>query len=529
MKKYVLALVLLSLSLPSSWAISYYVSSSSGNNNNNGTSQTSAFQTLQKGADVAVAGDTVFAMNGTFSSSTTTLLKITQSGTASAYITFKALAGHKPKIFISGNVWNAVTINGNYIVIDGIELEGNNANITYDQAFAAYTNYINGTAGPLGNFNTNGFSIGGPNTDTRFPHHVIIRNCIVHDFPGGGISSIQADYTTIENNLVYNNAWYMMYGGSGISILTPFDSDTVSSYKNIVRNNICYTNKTTIPWYSERKLSDGNGIIIDVNQYPYGGAPGGVQYRGRTLVENNLCVNNGGSGIHSFRANHVDIINNTVYQNAIVMTDYGNLFVNDGVDVNVFNNINYAAAGKKCNTTSTKNINVNYGYNTYFNGSVAIQGTNDVVVDPKFVNPSTNFMVGNFKLQATSPAVDQGSNVAGQYSLKDILGVARPQGLKPDRGAYESTIGVGVVTLNDAEKSMLFPNPVQKTLTIRLASYPTANTQVEIFDSIGTSVKTQKLTTQNSQMDVIELAAGLYMVVIRQNEHVVSVNKFIKK
>ena len=527
MKKSLCLLVLLFASLKM-WATNYYVSPS-GNNNSDGTSTNTPFQTLQKGHDVAVGGDTVFVMAGTYSSATTTLLKITQSGSPNAYITYKAYASQKPKIKISGNVWNAVTINGNYIVIDGIELEGNNAGITYDQAFAAYTNYINSTAGPLGNFNTNGFSIGGPNAETRFPHHVVIRNCIVHDFPGGGISSIQADYTTIENNLVYNNAWYMMYAGSGISILNPFDSDTVRTYKNIVRNNICHTNKTTIPWVSGRKLSDGNGIIIDVNQYPYGGASGGVQYVGRTLVENNLCVNNGGSGIHSFRANHVDIINNTAYQNATIMTDYGNLFVNDGVDVNVFNNINYAATGKKCNVTTNKNINVNYGYNTYFNGSVAIRGTNDTVIDPKFINPDTNRLLGDFRLQSTSPAINQGSNVAGQYSLKDILGVARPQGIKPDRGAYEYTIGTSLTTLNEAEKATIFPNPTQKTLTIQLASSPVTHTRLDIVDSMGVAFKTQKLTTQTSIVSVEELPTGLYMVVVYQNERVVSVNKFVKE
>ena len=526
MKKHLLFFLLSVLSLQL-WATNYYVSPS-GNNSNTGLYPNTPFQTIQKGHDVATAGDTVFIMDGIYSSSTTTLLKITRSGTANAYITFKALAGHKPKIFISGNVWNAVTINGNYIVIDGIELEGNNANITYDQAFAAYTNYINGTAGPLGNYNTNGFSIGGPSTETRFPHHVVIRNCTVHDFPGGGISSIQADYTTIENNLVYNNAWYMMYGGSGISILTPFDSDNVTSYKNIIRNNKCYTNKTTIPWHSIRKLSDGNGIIIDINQYPYGGSPGGVPYVGRTLVENNLCVNNGGSGIHAYRANHVDMINNTVYQNATVLSDYANIFANDCVDVNIFNNISYAASGKKCNSTN-KNVNVKYDFNIYFNGSVAVQGTNDAIADPKFINPSTDVTMSNFKLQTTSPAIDQGSNVAGQYSLKDILGISRPQGLKPDRGAYEHTVGVGVVSLNEAEKTILFPNPAQKTLTLQLASHPTTNTRIDILNSLGVLMKTQTVTAQTSNISVEQLSMGLYMVVIHQNERIVSVNKFIKE
>jgi hypothetical protein len=119
-------------------------------------------------------------------------------------------------ILTSGNVWNAVSINASYIVFDGFELEGKNANITYATTFESYTNYLINVKdwARIANFNTNALTIGGPATESKFPHHFIIRNCKVHDFPGGGINAIQSDYVTIENNLVYNNAWYMMYAGS---------------------------------------------------------------------------------------------------------------------------------------------------------------------------------------------------------------------------------------------------------------------------------------------------------------------------
>ena len=112
--------------------------------------------------------------------------------------------------------------------------------------------------------------------------------------------------------------------------------------------------------------------------------------------------------------------------------------------------------------------------------------------------------------------------------MKDILGVTRPQGLKPDRGAYEYAVGVGVKTLNEAAKSTIFPNPTKKMLTIQLASSPTTQTQVDIVNSIGLLMKTQILTAQNSEIGVEQLPTGLYLLVVRQNERVVSVNKFIK-
>ncbi len=528
-----LLLVFLSAVAPQVLATNYYVSAT-GANTNDGKSTAKPFLTLQKAADLTVAGDTVFVMNGTYASTSGTILNVTRSGTATGYITYKAVKGHSPKITASGNVWNAVSINGSYIIFEGIELEGNNANLTYEGALAAYQAQVAG--GPaLATYNTNAISIGGPRTESKLPHHVTIRNCRVHDFPGGGISAIQADYTTIENNVVYNNAWYMVYGGSGISILTPFNSDKLTIYKNIVRNNSCFTNKTTIPWISQKKLSDGNGIIIDVNQHGYDNQSGTSSipdeaYTGRTLVENNLSVNNGGSGIHAYKADHVDIINNTAYQNATVMTDYANIYANDCADVNIINNIMYAADGKKCNS-NTKLVNVVYDYNIYFNGTVAVKGPNDLVADPQFVNPSTDPATANFTLRPTSPAIDQGSTTPGQFSLTDLVGRSRPQGAKPDRGAYEfsSTLVTGTTPAEQSDRAVVFPNPAGDLLTIRLPERPLVNTRIEVFSSTGSSLKKQVVSAGTAQVGIQDLPAGLYVVVVYQKDLPASVHKFIKQ
>lgn len=517
-------------------ATDYYVSAT-GSNTNSGKSINSPFLTLQKAHDLTVAGDTVFVMTGVYSSTSGPILNVTRSGTANGYITYKAMKGNTPKITAAGNVWNAVSINGSYIAFEGFELIGNNINITYDKAFAIYTEAANGGKdwATYANYNTNGISIGGPNTESKLPHHVAVRNCKVHDFPGGGISSIQADYTTIENNLVYNNAWYMMYAGSGISILTPFNWDKTTGYKNFIRNNICNTNKTTIPWVSLKRLSDGNGIIIDVNQQGYNeqssNTPSPNAYTGRTLVENNVAVNNGGSGIHTFKADHVDIINNTAYHNGTVV-GYPDIFTNACRDVNIINNIMYARTGGDCNS-KPKNTTEIYSHNIYFNGKVGFQGTNDIVIDPQFVNLSTDVSLGNFKLKSTSPAIDQGTNAIGLFSVKDILGIARPQGTKPDRGAYEFTNApVTIITTLEEpliENIIIYPNPAKEILTIRLPINHPQNSQIEILNCDGLSAKKQFLSTQSNEINIEALSTGLYIVVIYQNERVVSVHKFVKQ
>ena len=420
---------------------SYYVSDALGSDGNDGLTLTSTLKTINAAYTKVVAGDSVLIMNGTYTGGT--VLNILKSGTAAKYITFKNFPGHTPKILITGNVYQGISINGSYIIIQGLEMQGDNANITYAAALASYNTAVAGGTDPnQGAYNTGGISIGGPRSQTNFPHHVVIRNCKIHDFPGGGLGSIQADYSIFEGNTIYNNCWYTMYAGSGISILTPFNSDgpDITKYKNIVRNNIVYGNKTTIPWISATpaRLSDGNGIILDINQFPYGGsAASNNPYTGRTLAENNVSFNNGGSGIHSYRADHVDIINNTTFGNG-TNVGYPEIFANSATDVKIINNIMYSRsvlAGGKCNSVPNSGTSVTYNYNIYFNGTVAVQGANDRIADPLFVTLSIDPLLANFSLSSGSPAIDAGSSTI--FSLKDIKGVSRPKGAGVDCGAYE--------------------------------------------------------------------------------------------
>ncbi|MFN3381222.1 MAG: right-handed parallel beta-helix repeat-containing protein, partial [Runella zeae] len=85
-------------------ATNYYVSAT-GNNNNDGKSHNAPFLTIQKAHDVTVAGDTVFVLNGTYSSLSGPILNVNRSGSATGYITYKPLKGHTPKITAAGNVW----------------------------------------------------------------------------------------------------------------------------------------------------------------------------------------------------------------------------------------------------------------------------------------------------------------------------------------------------------------------------------------------------------------------------------------
>jgi len=324
-----------------------------------------------------------------------------------------------------------------------------------------------------------------------------------------------------------------MYAGSGISILTPFNFDKVTTYKNFVRNNICHTNKTTIPWISQGKLSDGNGIIIDVNQQGYNqqssSTPSPNAYTGRTLVENNVSINNGGSGIHTYKADHVDILNNTAYGNGTVV-GYSEIFSNTCTDVNILNNIMYARTGGDCNSNN-KNVNVVYDYNVYFNGKVAVKGANDVVANPQFVNLSTDLALGNFTLKAISPAVDKGTNVAGRFSPTDILGVSRPQGARPDIGAYEYTSQPLITSIAEpTELIKVSPNPVESILSIDWNIVPGSSSgRVELVNLMGQPVAQENLTGNRTYLNLQTLPSGLYLLLIYRDGKRVNVTKVLKQ
>ncbi|SHN74970.1 Por secretion system C-terminal sorting domain-containing protein [Flavobacterium fryxellicola] len=429
MKFKLILVFLLSLMSGHLWATDYYVSALTGVEENNGLTPATAFRTIQRAANSTNPGSTVYIMDGNYNSTNGPLLTINRSGNASNYITFKPLAGHSPKLTASGNVWDAVVIDASYIVFEGLELEGNNANLTLAGAQASYEQSKISPPTFNANFNTNAISV----AKTGNPHHIIIRNLKVHDFPAGGIGVGAADYITIENNLVYNNSWYTMYATSGISIFGPQAIDAVTTYKIIIRGNICYGNKTQIKWRRSLSgvdnLSDGNGIIIDANN----GTQGKPVYTGRTLVENNVSYNNGGSGIHAYQAVRVDIINNTAYNNGTVV-GYAEIFGQECSDVKIFNNIMFARTGGNCNANDAGAV---YDYNLYFNGPSFRNGSNDKTGNPNFVTVALD-ATANFRLQNTSPAVNNGSNTAGQFAANDVLGLARPIGFASDMGAYEN-------------------------------------------------------------------------------------------
>jgi parallel beta-helix repeat protein len=391
-----------------------------GDNNNPGT-EALPWRNLNHAVYALKAGETVLVKNGTYLES----LYINKSGSAGKPITYKAFPGHTPKIEINQKQLEGILIQGaSYINVEGFEV--------------AYT--APGAEAAKGEQTDNGIDIS--NAGQVLPHHINIKNNKVHGFPGGGIFTVLADYVTFEGNTVWENALWAKWGNSGISMYQNVEFDKAAGYHMIIRGNTLYKNENKLPSFAigSTTITDGNCIIIDDlrhtqkfldNKTPY------PAYKPNTLIENNVCYDNGARGIHVYSSDNVLVRHNTLYKNQrTVSINDGELSAYDASNVRFVNNIVYAAAGKRANGAGNSS-NVVFERNIYFGTSdIPNKSTNDITGDPLFVSPNVNPSVANFQLSAGSPAVN--AALAGQSPAIDIAGKVRPQGKAGDIGAYES-------------------------------------------------------------------------------------------
>lgn len=412
----------------------FYVDGLNGVDINPGT-ESRPWKTIQKAADSLAPGQTVLVRStATYTNPNYyALVSITKSGTASGgYITYKSYPGERAVLrsTYDKNYHGFEVKSASYIVIDGFEVVGHLSDITpqvaqseNDWAKANPTKYV----GPK--VDSNGISVSNGGVT---PHHIIVRGNVVHDHPGAGIAANGSDWVTIENNRVYNTSSYSPYGTSGISYLTSKDVDTdTASYKQIVRNNTVHDAKNLFPCscYGFQQATDGNGIIIDTLK--------SNDYKGKTLVTNNIVYNNGGRGIHVFNSLNTDIVFNTVSRNGtIAITGEGEITVVNSTTTRVFDNILVANADRKLNSTSGSSA-INFSYNIGFggNGFSSTGGAgNRLGTDPRFAPGSG---VNAFGLQSTSPAVDSAGGGVMPVA-NDVFLAPRPRGARADVGAVES-------------------------------------------------------------------------------------------
>lgn len=284
-------------------AVTYHVSNA-GNDSNDGLSIANAFQTIQKAADVVVAGDLVLVENGTYAGFD--LRNI--NGTASNRIVFQANG-------------NNVLINQNGpIRDDGINIE----NADYVTIDGFIVNDITG--------NGNGIRV----VTSDF---AIVRNCSCDNNAERGIFTGFTNDVLIENNVCSNSL-----AEHGIYVSNSGD-------RPIVRFNECYGNNFIGIHMNGDLSAGGDGIISDAQVYGNvlhdNNMSAGLNMDGleNPIVYNNVIYNNHtGQGIALFQGDGAIATQGAkIFNNTILVPSDGRwgILVNTGSNFNteIFNNI----------------------------------------------------------------------------------------------------------------------------------------------------------------------------------------------
>ena len=473
----------------------FYVSNEFGLDTNNG-SEESPFKTINRGILEVEAGGTVYVMNGTYrnsgfgtvDTSTNTNMNnphavtINKSGTEGAYITLKNFQDHNPKIQFDGRGGIIISNDMNYVIIEGFEVEGPAAGITYAEAYADREYKVLAASNQSDNitYNHTYFSGKGIWGGYGAHHHIIISNNTIHDTAGSGIRFNDSDHITIEYNEVYNATWWTSSASSAIvyAETIALEGDNSTDVKMIMRGNLVYNNWNRIPFYVTQLpdnsgntnpnygTADYNNILDGQGLYVTRSDDG---YIGTFLFENNVCVNNGKNGINFDNSLGASAIfqNNTLFYNGVheIIQDLsvadgnlghrgqkvGGIKANRVVNATVVNNIvvtrdNLFSALELQNISGSRNVS----NNIFLNGKLPsddngvpynyVSCCNMINVDPLFnsvptvVNGAIDISLTNFELSASSPAIDSGN--PNFSPLNDINGNLRPES---DNDAVSST------------------------------------------------------------------------------------------
>jgi parallel beta-helix repeat protein len=316
----------------------FYVATS-GSDSNPGT-QEQPWATIQH-ADSAsrTGGDCINVEPGTYQANV--LIQHGGTGpTPTGYVVYRCASLDACHILApgGGHLWGFEK-GGSFVVVDGFEIDGNNALQSDGIADACLATDDETYGEGSGAFNAGNSS-----------HHIWAVNNIIHHCNLSGISFNDKEWFYAIHNTVYHNSFTSVFQGSGISFVSvqcieqagtncytsgpagdfgyvPSGNDVIFSpanggyapFHNVVAWNSVYNNRIAFNnTVGCGNHTDGNGIILDTFTDLFNTA---VTYPYQSLVFNNVSYYNGGRGIHVFRTSNVTVANNTVYNNG---TDYCN-------------------------------------------------------------------------------------------------------------------------------------------------------------------------------------------------------------
>lgn len=248
----------------SAFAADLYVSPN-GNDSNSGT-QAAPLKTIQRAANLAMAGTTVHVASGSYQEQ----ISSKQSGTATARIKYVSDVKNRAKIQQVSGATSMWEISGGYTDVIGFEIDGSGSN-TLRIGIA--------------------FSGGNSSLQNSIVHDVAM-NTVCDNLGGAGAHASQAAGAAYNNYDFLNNIIYRVGGTCG------YISAIYHQSSGKIQNNLIYASSYAIHGYH-----DDHDLLI-ANNTVFGNSGYGILYGGCQEAYNNGCPTSG-----------MRIYNNIIYDN----------------------------------------------------------------------------------------------------------------------------------------------------------------------------------------------------------------------
>jgi parallel beta-helix repeat protein len=426
--------------------IVFYVdnTNSSCSDLNSGVTTSKPFCTIGKGAEVALQGNIVRVLAGTYAERVVPQ----HQGSAGNPITFSALPGVTVTGDGSGTGSAFRLTNTSYITIDGFGV----SDTTEDGIYVYGSNHItvsNNHVSSVGSIESGKERSGimfNATTDSTISGNTTDHNSLHGIMLSGSCSNI-----TVSNNTTYANASVTTRVANGILVN--------NSSGNTIIHNVAYANEDTgLGFYAG---STNNQIVGNLT---YGNGDHGIDLNGapNNIIVSNSVQGNVTTGINLEGDTAPGSGGSTVQNN--ISTDNGldspsGLYGNIRVDIasQSGTTLDYNMVYRDINNAG-KGTMITWGITEYQNMAqfhdVTGQESHGLQMDPMWVSPATPALrppsvnVGDYHLKAGSPAIDSANSDAANQPLLDIEGNQRadePDTLNSgagtraydDRGAYE--------------------------------------------------------------------------------------------
>jgi hypothetical protein len=421
--------------------------------------------TIQGAIDGAVNGDTVLVADGTYKEN------IDFKGKA---ITVKSINGATTTIIDGGGLDSVVRFaaqEGPSSILNGFTVQnglaGSNSGylgggILVNSSSPTITNNT-----ITGNVGCDGLGIG-----IYFGSPVVQGNTITNNKRtscsggngGGGILILGASTAQIINNTVSSNVAGNGVGGGGISM---FSAGTPTIRGNIITGNSVDTSGGGIGM-----VNDSDALIIE-----------------NVITGNSASQGGGIATLVPSGANGPAVVNNTFSANSALQGGSQLYFSGFPNQTQFLNNIFVGTASQiavDCDTTYSTQSPI-FHFNDVFNpsgttfaGSCSSSSGNNgnISADPLFVNPAAS----DFHLQAPSPAIDAGSNIAPSLPTQDIAGNPR---ILDGNGDCVATVDMGAYEF--ARPSVLTVVPVNLAFADQIVGSTSAPLSSTITNTSNTA------------------------------------------